>query len=549
MIDHMPVAVMTVDRFNFEITYANETSRNLIRSIEHLLTIKADDLIGTSIDVFHKDPLHQQRILSDASNLPHNARIKLGPEVLDLKVSAITGSDGSYLGPMLTWAIVTKEVEAERRTHQLAHFDTLTGLANRATFNDELAKHLQQKNEGATLLYIDLDGFKIVNDTSGHQAGDGLLRVVANRLREICSAAGTTIGRLGGDEFGVLIPGNDIDYAKRISERIIAAVCSPYSVDYSQKISVNASIGIATSPDHGGDGAALLARADIAMYTAKAAGKGSYRVFSYDMEARIHEKLRLQTQLNDSLQNNDGLFVFYQPILDPHSKRVTCREALIRWHRPARGWVSPAEFIPVAEQSELIDRLGEFVLNRACQDAAEWGDDCRVAVNVSANQLGKGTIIPTVKAALAAAGLHENRLEIEVTETAILGNEDSTIQDLMDLHEMGVRVALDDFGTGYSSLTHLCAFPYDKIKIDGSFVKDALERPEAAAVVRAVADLGRRLGVVTVAEGVETEAHLNRVLEEGCSEVQGYYFGRPQPGVRDEAAVSRLASVGKRRGY
>lgn len=549
MIDNMPVAVMTVDPVSYEITYANETSIGLIRQIEHLLPITADELIGTSIDVFHKNPSHQRRILSDAANLPYNARINLGPEMLDLKVSAVTASDGRYLGPMLTWAIVTKEVKAERRIQHLAHFDILTGLANRVKFNDEVAKHLKQHDEGATLLYVGLDGFKLVNDASGRQAGDNVLRVVANRLREIFSDAdsGTVIGRVGGDEFGVLISGNDIANAKRVSDRVIQAIRSTYSADLHRRITTNASIGIAASPDHGTNSDEILARAELAMYAAKAEGKGKNRVFSHDMEDRINQRLCLQTQLNDSLHTDDGLFVYYQPIIDPLCKKITCREALIRWHLPAMGWISPAKFIPVAEQSDLIDHIGAFVLHRACQEAATWDDNSSIAVNVSANQLGKGTIVSTVQSALGAAGLDVSRLEIEVTETAILGNEDSTLQDLLELHEMGVRIALDDFGTGYSSLTHLCSFPYDKIKIDGSFVKDAIERPEAAAIVRAVADLGRRIGVTTVAEGVETEAHLQRVLQEGCSEVQGYYFGKPRPAAWQEDAIARLSQEENRR--
>lgn len=549
MIDDMPVAVMTVDPETCVITYVNEMSRRLIRSIEHLLPITADDLIGTSIDVFHKEPQHQRQILSDASNLPHNARIKLGQEILDLKVSAINANDGSYLGPMLTWAIVTNEVEAEKRTHQIARFDALTNLSNRAAFNEELAKRLENTDEGSTLLYVDLDGFKLVNDTGGHRAGDDLLRVVANRLRKVCSSPGTTIGRLGGDEFAILIAGNDESRAKQLSDQIIGAISSLHNADYQSRVGINASVGIAMAPDHGCDSAALLARADIAMYAAKAAGKGRHKIFSADMEARILDRFHLQTQLDDSLRYNDGLYVFYQPIVNPRTKQVTCREALTRWHRPARGWISPTEFIPIAEQGGLIDRLGAFVLNRACREAVQWHDDSRVAVNVSASQLGKGTIVEAVQTALEGSGLQVDRLEIEVTETAMLENENGAISELLELHEMGVRVALDDFGTGYSSLTHLCSFPYDKIKIDGSFVKDAVNRREAAAVVRAVADLGHRLGVTTVAEGVETEAHLNRILDEGCSEVQGYYFGKPKPSPRDAVIVAKLDASGLRRSF
>lgn len=540
MIDDMPVAVMTVEPETLIINYANETSKHLIRKIEHLLPIKADELLGTSIDVFHRNPEHQRRILADPANLPHNARIKLGPEVLDLRISAITADDGSFLGPMLSWAIVTKEVEAEGRIRQLAHYDTLTGLANRTTFNAQFDAGLGAMDHGSSLLFIDLDGFKLVNDTKGHRIGDALLKAVADRLRAICAAPAMTIGRLGGDEFAVLVPYADPLGVARLAGRIIDALSMPFDLDQANQVQIGASIGIVHAPMHGETGEALLARADIALYAAKAAGKGAYKVFSEEMENRIQESIQLQTTLRASLRDGRGLFVFYQPIVDIDSNKVTAREALIRWHHPQRGWISPAEFIPVAEQNGLIEQLGEFVLRTACRDAVQWEDGARVAVNVSACQLGKGTIVSTVLSALASSGLSPERLEIEVTETAIFDDEQGGIGDLRRIHDLGVRVALDDFGTGYSSLTHLRAFPFDKIKIDGSFVRDAVKRPESAAVVRAIADLGKRLGVTTVAEGVETEAHLQCVLTEGCSEVQGYFFGHPEPSRTDADAVMAL---------
>ncbi len=543
MIDDMPVAVMTVEPDTLNINYANETSKRLICLIEHLLPIKADALLGTSIDVFHKHPAHQRRLLANPANLPHNARINLGSEVLDLKVSAIMADDGSYLGPMLTWAIVTKEVEAERRIRQLAHYDTLTGLANRITFSEQMEANLAAPGNGPGLLFIDLDGFKLVNDTRGHRVGDQLLQQVADRLRIVCNDPAMMIGRLGGDEFAALIQCDDTPPLENLAARIIDALSSPYTLDHNRQIQIGASIGIALAPMHGNTGEALLARADIALYAAKAAGKGTYRLFSDDMESKIQERVRMQAKLRTSLQTRKGLFVFYQPIVDVRSGKVTAREALIRWHHPQHGWISPGEFIPVAEQGGLIEQLGEFVLNTACREAAQWEDGACVAVNISAAQLGKGTLVPVVLEALTRTGLPPNRLEIEVTETAMLEDEHSGIGDLRLIRDMGVRVALDDFGTGYSSLTHLRAFPFDKIKIDGSFVKDAVERPESAAVVSAIADLGKRLGVTTVAEGVETEAHLQRVIDEGCTEVQGYFFGRPEPSAKDAAAVAELNKV------
>lgn len=528
MIDEMPIAVMTVDPVTFAINYVNETSKTLIRSIEHLLPIKAEELLGTSIDVFHRHPEHQRRILANPANLPHNARINLGPEVLDLKVSAITASDGTYLGPMLTWAIVTKAVQAESRIHQLAHFDVLTGLANRITFSKQLEARL---SEGAdvSLLLIDLDGFKLVNDTRGHPVGDQLLKVVAERLNIAFDGAETLVSRLGGDEFTVLIPHARLAEVQRLAVRVLSALSMPYAIGDEGLLHLGASIGIVQAPLHGSTSKMLMRRADIALYAAKAAGKGVYKLFSDNMEARIEERHQLLADLGVSLAAGTELFVYYQPIVDVPTKKVTAREALIRWNHPQRGWVSPGVFIPIAEQSGLIDRIGAFVLSTACVDAAGWADKARVAVNVSATQLGKGTIKGAVVAALSASGLAPDRLEIEVTETAIVDDEHRSLSELHELRDMGVRIALDDFGTGYSSLTHLRAFPFDKIKIDGSFVRDAVSSPECAAVVRAVADLGKRLGVTTVAEGVETEEHFRCVVEEGCMEVQGYHFGKPAP--------------------
>ncbi|MBB2199115.1 EAL domain-containing protein [Gluconacetobacter sp. 1c LMG 22058] len=546
MIDDMPVAVMTVEPETLNINYVNETSKHLIRRIEHLLPVTADELLGTCIDVFHRHPQHQRRILADPANLPHSARIKLGPEVLDLKVSAITDNGGGYIGPMLTWALVTKEVESERRILQMAHYDTLTGLPNRVTFHAELDKRLATHGNRLGLLFVDLDGFKLVNDTRGHRVGDILLNQVAGRLRATCSSPATIVGRLGGDEFAVLVPHDNVEAAVALAARIVATLGVPYDLDYDRSIQIGASVGIALAPLHGADGETLLGRADIALYAAKTSGKGTYRVFSPDMEVRIQERLRLEAKLRATLESGKGLFVFYQPIVNIETRQVTAREALVRWHHPRRGWISPGEFVPVAEQSGLIGQLGDFVLNTACREAAGWTDNARIAVNVSASQLGNETLLPAVVKALAASSLPADRLEIEVTETALLNSEKDIIGELRQLRDLGVRIALDDFGTGYSSLAHLRAFPFDKIKIDGSFVRDAVDRPDCAAVVQAVASLGRRLGVATVAEGVEKEAQLDRIREEGCSEVQGYLFGRPQPSERDAPIVEALHQMARK---
>ncbi|KVO83014.1 putative bifunctional diguanylate cyclase/phosphodiesterase [Burkholderia ubonensis] len=550
MIDDMPVAVMTADPETFRINYLNATSLNLLRSIEHLLPIRADDALGAPIDFFHPHPQHQRRLLADPANLPHRTRVRLGPEVLDLQVSAVRDAEGRYIGPMLSWSIVTRQAEAEARIHELAHHDSLTGLPNRATFLAEFDACLRRSDKVIALLFIDLDGFKLINDARGHSAGDEVLRQVAERLRGQCPEPGMMLGRIGGDEFAVLMRDTDADGAMGAAARLVDTLVAPYAPSPDRQFRIGASIGCVLAPHHGNDAGVLLSRADMALYAAKKAGKGTYRMFSPDMETSAQERIALESKLRLALDESQGLYVFYQPIVDVRTRRITTREALLRWHHPRAGWISPARFIPVAERGGLIDRLGRFVLDQACRQAARWPDGARVAVNVSAGQLGHGTIAPAVAAALAGAGLTPDRLEIEVTETALLHDEGKAVADLRALRAMGVRVALDDFGTGFSSLAHLRAFPFDKIKIDGSFVRDAVTRPDCAAVVCAVADLGKRLGVTTVAEGVETKEQLACITEAGCREVQGFLLGRPEPGERDAPAIQwieRAALAAKKR--
>lgn len=433
-----------------------------------------------------------------------------------------------------------KEIEAENRIRQLARCDTLTGLANRATFREQLSAGLELSGQELALLFIDLDGFKIVNDTNGHMVGDALLCQVADRLRRNCAYPGITVGRLGGDEFAVVVERCPIHHAVALAGDLVDTLTAPYRMADGRQLLIGASIGVVHAPSCGRDAETLLLRADIALYAAKAAGKGTFMVFAPQMEARIQERVSLEASLRSALQSQMDLLVFYQPILDIGTGQVTTREALLRWFNPERGWIAPSEFIAVAEDCGLIDQLGELVLRRACQDAMGWQDGARVAVNVSPKQLSKGTLEPLVRTVLSATGLPADRLELEITENALLDGALDGLSELRKLRQIGVRVAIDDFGTGFSSLAHLRAFPFDKIKIDGSFVRDAVPRPDCAAVVHAIADLGKRLGVITVAEGVETEAHLARVTEEGCTEVQGYLLGRPMPDARDSERVAAI---------
>lgn len=459
---------------------------------------------------------------------------------LDRYSAPVLDQDGHNYGRIWVFSDITESKQAQSRIHHLAHYDPLTQLANRHTFHLQLEEGFSNRRDKLGLLFIDLDGFKLINDTKGHRVGDTLLKQVADRLRVACQEPGMLIARLGGDEFAGLIPDTNTECATKLAHSLVETLSMPYYLNGDIQLQIGASVGIALAPEHGDGAEMLLLRADTALYAAKATGKGTVRMFSFDMESRIQQKLHLEVNLRAALENQEGLFVFYQPIVEIETGRVTAREALVRWYLPGRGWISPGEFIPIAEQSSLIDKLGVFVLNRACYDATRWKDEVRVAVNISASQLGKGTLAQIIQSALIESGLPPNRLEIEVTETALLGDEQVTVGDLREVKSLGVRVALDDFGTGYSSLAHLRIFPFDKIKIDGSFVKDAINQPECAAVVRAVADLGRRLGVTTVAEGVETSAHLDCIRNEGCSEFQGYLYGRPIPREEDTLIVAAL---------
>ena len=541
MIDDMPIAVMTIDPETSGISYVNEACRTLYARIADHLPTPAGDLVGQAIDVFDPQPELKQSLLGGPSALPHAARLRIGPELVDVTVSAISGEGGAYLGPMLTWEIVTASAEAEDRIRDLARNDSLTGLPNRVTFRAELDAALAQDVRVA-VVFVNLVGFKTVNEMLGHRTGDALLQRVAKRLLRVSRGVALTVGSLGGDEFAVLVAGGDRAQAEALAGRVIAELGRPYELAGARDVRIRAAAGIALGPEHGTDSDTLLSHADIALYAAKGAGPGTVRTFCAEMGRQITERVALEVALRAALDRRDRMFVFYQPIVDLATTRVTTREALVRWCDADRGWVPPNEFVPVAEQSGLIDQLGRFVLDHACRTARDWEDGARVAVNVSAEQLGKGSLVPTVLAALEDTGLAPGRLEIEVTETALLGHQEAGVAELHRLREAGVRVALDDFGTGYSSLSHLRAFPFDTIKIDGSFVRDAVERPDCAAVVRGVAALGRALGATTVAEGVETQEQLDRARLEGCMQVQGFIYGRPAPSERDAARVGALGT-------
>jgi diguanylate cyclase (GGDEF)-like protein/PAS domain S-box-containing protein len=415
---------------------------------------------------------------------------------------------------------------AEQHIHYLAHHDVLTSLPNRSHFNTRIDQEIAALTEGGSLavLCLDLDRFKEVNDLFGHAAGDIMLQTVASRATAVIDAR-HMMARLGGDEFAVLIPGvANPAAAGRLAEKILDAL--RVTGDTPETSNISASIGIALCPGDATDRETLLSHADTALYRAKAEGGNAYRFFEASMGAEVRERRLLEHDLRLAIAR-DELQLAYQPQQDIRSKATTGFEALLRWKHPTRGQISPAIFIPIAEETGAILEIGDWVLKAACREAASWTQPLTVAVNVSAVQLYNAAFVKELHQILLDTGLPPRRLEIEITETALVRDFNRALATLRQIKALGIRIAMDDFGTGYSSLSNLRAFPFDKIKIDGSFVKSVHSNDQAATIVRAVLGLGRGLGLPVLAEGVETAAELQFLQDERCDEVQGYFLGRP----------------------
>lgn len=387
------------------------------------------------------------------------------------------------------------------------------------------------------VISIDLDHFKPINDNFGHAIGDLVLEIAASRISKTIGDRGFS-ARLGGDEFAVLVgPLQDTQKIATIAEEVIAAISVPMRVD-GLEANLGATIGIAISPDDGTATDTLMRNSDLALYCAKNDSRGSYCFFEREMDDVRKRRREIESGLKKALAENK-LTMYYQPLMSLDENRVICCEALMRWTSEEHGIVSPMEFIPIAEETGFIRDMGVWALQQACTTAADWPEHVRVAVNVSPVQFKGHDLVAHVKAALKTSGLAPKRLELEITESLFLANSDHNLAILHALRKMGVRIALDDFGTGYSSLSYLSSFPFDKIKIDRSFVSELSDNPETEAIVRAVAQLGRELGMTTTAEGVETEAQLDLVRSLGCVEMQGYLFSPPLP----QSAISRLAGL------
>jgi diguanylate cyclase (GGDEF)-like protein len=437
-------------------------------------------------------------------------------------------------GWVATHEDITEQRQSEVKIEYMAHHDSLTDLANRALLNDRLERALErvQHGEMVAVHHLDLDQFKAVNDTFGHPSGDRLLRLVAERLRALVGGA-DTIARMGGDEFVIVqVAIADPADATALAQAVIRELTEPYDIDGQQAV-IGVSVGISIGPGDGSGSDRLLRNADLALYRAKSDGRGTFRFFEPAMDLQMQTRRVMEQDLRKALPAGE-FELHYQPIVNLASNEISGFEALIRWNHPTRGMISPAAFIPLAEEIGFILPMGEWVIRQACATAAQWPAHLHVAVNISAIQFRSPGLMQVIVGALAASGLAPTRLEIEITESVLLHNKEATLAVLHQLRALGIRIAMDDFGTGYSSLTYLQSFPFDKIKIDRSFVKNITDNPSSLNIVRAVAALANGMGMTATAEGVETAEQLAQITSEGCTEMQGFLFSRPLPAAEIE---------------
>ncbi len=437
-----------------------------------------------------------------------------------------------------------RDLRSRRRTEErirfLAHHDVLTRLPNRAGFAELLGRALEghgRSRQPFALLALDLDRFKVVNDTLGHAMADALLVKVAARLRAALRSA-DIVARLGGDEFAVVqfSPGQP-EAATTLAQRLVELLARPFLID-GHVLNIGTSIGIALFPDDGTEVAVLGRNADLALYRAKSEGRGTYRFFETEMDTRMQRRRSLEVELRCALALRQ-FHLLYQPLLNVQTGAIIGFEALVRWHHPQRGLIAPADFIPLAEETGLIVPIGEWVLREACREAASWPSPATIAVNLSPVQFGNHGLVETVRAACADAGLEPHRLELEITESVMLADGPATLATLKALKALGLRIAMDDFGTGYSSLSYLRSFPFDKLKIDRSFVIDVTGNDESAAIMAAIIGLGRSLGMATTVEGVETPEQLAHVRAQGCDQAQGYVISQPLAASAAQALLAR----------
>jgi diguanylate cyclase (GGDEF)-like protein/PAS domain S-box-containing protein len=543
IIDHIPSQITVKDARTRQYLLLNCVA-------EQLFGQSRQDVVGkTAFDIFPEAPA--ARITEDDSNALTSAKGSFKDEhAWQMPGSGLRYITSTRIGirdeagepRYLIHVIddVTERRRADEKIAHMAHYDALTDLPNRTLFREQIERELTKVADGDqfALLYIDVDEFKGINDSLGHHVGDELLKAIAGRLRG-CLKEGDLIARLGGDEFAVIQTGIQSS-AEVLSfvTRIYHAIRQPYHC-LGHQLSTDASIGIALAPQDGTDLDQLVKNADLAMYGAKAEGRRTHRFFEPEMDASARARLSMEQDLRQALVNG-GFEIHYQPLVDLRSGEISGCEALLRWRHPERGMVSPAEFIPVAEDTGLITELGDWVLRMACNEAATWPAHIRIAVNVSPVQLKCDTLALRIAGALAASGLDPRRLELEITEAVLIRDDEAALSILHQLRSIGVRIALDDFGTGYSSLSYLKRFPFDKIKIDRCFVADIAETSGAPVIVQAVVNIAAASNMTTVAEGVETEAQREMLRALGCTQMQGYLFSAPKPA----AEVRKLFGMG-----
>jgi len=548
IIDHIPTQITVKD--------AHDSRYVLVNSVaEEQFGASSDDIIGkTPHDLF---PGHQaERIVADDGRAAQSGEMVFigehrwqsstrGNRIMTSKRLAIRDKAGEPRYVLNVVEDVTERRAADEKIAHLAHYDALTDLPNRVLFRERIERELKKATDGHhfALFYIDIDEFKGINDSLGHHIGDELLKTVASRIRS-CIKESDLIARLGGDEFAVVQTAiGSADEAVELVLRIHEAIRQPYQC-LGHQLSTDASIGIALAPKDGTDHDQLIKNADLAMYAAKSGGRRTHRFFERSMGASAKARLSMEQDLRQAL-GDGGFEVHYQPLVHLGRNEISGCEALLRWRHPERGMISPAEFIPIAEDTGLINEIGDWVLRTACAEAATWPEHIRLAVNVSPVQLKNQTLALRIAGALAASGLQPCRLEIEITEAVLIRDDEAALAILHQLRDIGVRIALDDFGTGFSSLSYLKRFPFDKIKIDRCFVSDISEVDASSSIVQAVVNIAAALNMTTTAEGVETDAQRELLRKLGCTEMQGYLFSPPKPaaevkklfGMSNEAAA------------
>jgi diguanylate cyclase (GGDEF)-like protein/PAS domain S-box-containing protein len=483
-----------------------------------------------NVQAFETDPPWASALTADELTSRTWKHVRADGSLIDVAIYARRLIHAGQPAVLLALMDITERKKADARMVFMAQHDSLTGLPNRTLLRqrmDEMLSHTRRSTDKVAVLILGLDGFKAVNDTLGHGIGDRLLRAVAMRLRSILREE-DLIARLNSDEFAIVQHGmTRPEDAGLLARRAREAIADPFLLD-GQSVEITATIGIAMAPGYGDESDRLLKHATMALSRAKSDSRGTLAFFEADMDARAQKRRKIELDLRAAIQD-EVLQPHYQPLIDLASGRITGFEALVRWPHPERGMISPGEFIPVAEETGLIAGLGGLMLRRACMDAVHWPDDIRVAVNLSPLQFRVGNLLSVVMEALNKSGLPARRLELEVTETLLLEKSTQVLATLHALRALGVRISMDDFGTGYSSLSYLRSFPFDKIKIDQSFVRDVAGNREAQAIVRSIISLGAGLGVTITAEGVETEAELSFLREQGCHEGQGFLFNGARP--------------------